>query len=420
MIMPESDVSPVESGARTRPRRRLAWINAPLVSLALLGLTVVTLLSRRGSHEDPQALWVQAQKHLQSGDVAAAEDGLATIRGLRAPTSLDRCLEAQVAVARGRLEEALSALGQVPRDDPAAGQALLLTGRIQRQKNLMRAAEDAFRAAIASDPRLVDAHRELIYLLGMQLRRRDLDAEFRTLSRLTPLTHHELYTWGLSHFNFLNNIGTRDTADHLQAFIMADPDDRHSRLALASILLKSLDMEDAVERTLAPLPSHDPEVMALRIELKLEQGQLDEAVTMLKDAPQGEPHLCRIRGRVAMVRGDYVAAIRQFRDSLSDEPYDRMALSELGKALILRGDKAAAERYLAQARRLDEVYDLLGRIRRPDFENEPSDLIRLGRSCEAAGLLDEARGWFLLAISRDPLAAEPQQALLRLKRTSPP
>ena len=97
-----------------------------------------------------------------------------------------------------------------------------------------------------------------------------------------------------------------------------------------------------------------------------------------------------------------------------------MALSELGKALALRGDKTAAERYLAQARRLDEVYDLLSRIRRPDRENEPSDLIRLGRGCEAAGLLDEARGWYLLAITRDPLASEPQQALLRLKSSSPP
>ena len=104
----------------------------------------------------------------------------------------------------------------------------------------------------------------------------------------------------------------------------------------------------------------------------------------------------------------------------SDEPYDRTSLAELGKALALRGDSTAAEDYLTRARRLDEVYDLLSRIRRPDRENQPSDLIRLGRSCEAAGLLDESRGWYLLAISRDPLDSEPQQALLRLKSTSLP
>jgi tetratricopeptide (TPR) repeat protein len=369
---------------------------------------------------NPQALWKEAQEEIQSGNLAAAETLLGAIRRLRAPTSLDRCLEAQIAVAGGRLDEALSALRQVPPDDPAAGQALLLTGRIERQRNLTRAAEAAFRKALACDPGLAEAHRELIYLLGLQLRRREVDAEFKALSRRTPLSHHELYTWGLSHFNFLQNVWTRDTADHLQAFLVADPEDRFSRLALASILLKSLEMEPMVERTLEPLPRSDPEATALRIALNLERGKIEDAVARLKDAPEGSPHLSRIRGQLALRRGDSAAAIRHFREALSDEPYDRVALSELGKALTLRGDRVEAERYLTQARSLDEVYDLLSRIRRPDRENEPADLIRLGRSCEAAGLLDESRGWYLLAISRNPLDSEAQQALLRLKTTSPP
>ena len=149
----------------------------------------------------------------------------------------------------------------------------------------------------------------------MQLRRREVDAEFKS-SRLTALTHHELYTWGLSHFNFLHNVVTRDTADHLQAFIMADPEDRYSRLALASILLKSPDMESVVERTLEPLPRSDPEAMALRIELKLEHGQIEDAVAMLRDDRRATARLSRIRGRIALVRGDHESAIRHFRDAL--------------------------------------------------------------------------------------------------------
>ena len=118
---------------------------------------------RRSTSKDPRLLWNEAQKELQSGNVAAAEARLAEIHRLRSPTSLDRCLEAQVAVARGHLEAALSVLRKVPPDDPVAGQALLLTGRIQRQRNLTRAAEAAFRKAIASAPSLIEAHRELIY-----------------------------------------------------------------------------------------------------------------------------------------------------------------------------------------------------------------------------------------------------------------
>ena len=61
------------------------------------------------------------------------------------------------------------------------------------------------------------------------------------------------------------------------------------------------------------------------------------------------------------------------------------------------------------------MYDLLSRVRRPDRENQASDLTQFGRACEAAGLLDEARGWYLLAIGRDPLNAEAQQGLRRLR-----
>src|SRR4051812_3943873 len=258
MKTPESHAAPAEIGARTRNRRLLGWIAGSFILLAIVFLVV----DRRSTPRDPQILWNEAQRELQSGNFAAAEARLAEIHRLRSPTSLDRCLEAQIAVAGGRLEDALAELGKVPRDDPAAGQALLLTGRIQRQRNLTRAAESAFRKAIAIAPRLMEAHRELIYLLGLQLRRREVDAEFKTLSRLTALTHHELYTWGLTHFNFLHNVLTRDTADHLQAFIMADSEDRSSRLALASLLLKSPDSEDMVERTLEPLPRSDPEAMA--------------------------------------------------------------------------------------------------------------------------------------------------------------
>jgi hypothetical protein len=74
---------------------------------------------------------------------------------------------------------------------------------------------------------------------------------------------------------------------------------------------------------------------------------------------------------------------------------------------------------LTRARHLDEVYNLINRIKAPGSENQPPDLTRLGRACEAAGLVDEARGWFMLAIGRDPLDAQAQQALNRL-RPSPP
>lgn len=207
----------------------------------------------------------------------------------------------------------------------------------------------------------------------------------------------------------------QDTAEHLESYILADPDDRYSRLSLATLLVKAAGAEARLEKIVDPLPRSDPETAALLIESRFEHGRLDEAIAMLKDTTANHPKLARIRGRVALRRGDLADAIRYFKEALTEEPYDRVAVSELGKALVLSGHKSAAQPYLAQARNLDAVYSLLNRVRQPDRENQPSDLIQFGHACESAGLLEEARGWYLLAISRNPLDTESQQALHRLQ-----
>jgi tetratricopeptide (TPR) repeat protein len=286
-----------------------------------------------------------------------------------------------------------------------------LAGRIERRRHRLRYAETAFRRAIELRPGLVEAHRELIYLFGVQLRRREVDAQFKALSRLTPLSHHDLFTWGLTHFT----VWGPDIVADLESFIQTDPEDRHSRLALAELLLDAPDMENRAKRALEPLPAGDPEATALRIELKFNHGRIDEALAMLKHAPAGHRRLARIRGRVALLRGDHAAAIQHFHQASSEEPYDRVSLSELGKALVLIGNRAAAEPYLTRARQLDDVYNLINRVSRPNQENQAPDLTQLGRTCEAAGLRDEARGWYMLAISREPLNLEAQQALPRLR-----
>ena len=142
-------------------------------------------------------------------------------------------------------------------------------------------------------------------------------------------------------------------------------------------------------------------------------------IELLDDAPLGNPHLARLRGRAALARSDHRAAVRHFQEALGGAPYDRTSIAELGKALILAGDHRAAERYLARARRLDDVYNLINRVSRPNRENQPPDLTRLGKACEAAGLREEAMGWYSLAIAREPLDAVAQQALAGMRQTTP-
>ena len=108
--------------------------------------------------------------------------------GSATPTPLDSMLLAQISIANGRDDEALALLSQVPDDHVAAPQARLLAGQVELRRHRARFAERYLRQAIQLDPKLVQAHKEMIYILGFQLRRADLNAEFLASpsSRICP------------------------------------------------------------------------------------------------------------------------------------------------------------------------------------------------------------------------------------------
>jgi hypothetical protein len=105
MTTPESDSATAARGDRMRGWRSLVWTAAILLSLTVLGVAVTWPRARM----DPQLLWNEAHNALQSGNLAKAEAKLASIRRLRAPTSFDWSVSAQIAVANERPEEPLSA-----------------------------------------------------------------------------------------------------------------------------------------------------------------------------------------------------------------------------------------------------------------------------------------------------------------------
>jgi tetratricopeptide (TPR) repeat protein len=395
--------------------RRLVYLEVA-AGIAALAVTATGAAWRGLKPVMPDDVWRKAELDLRAGRWASARAGLDRLARLRRPTPEDWMLRAQLASALALHDQSLDALAHIGDTHSLAAQARLMAGRIERQRHRLRYAEAAFRRAIELQPRMVEAHKELIYLFGMQLRRHEIDAEFKALGRLTPLSHHDLFTWGLTHFADWGP----DVAGDLESFIAADPIDRQSRLALAELLLDAPDAESQVERALEPLPPSDLEATALLIELRLNHGRIDLAMAMLESVKASHPSIARIRGRVALLRGDRGAAIAAFKGALSNEPYDRVSLSELGKALTLQGDISAAREYLARAKRLDDVYNLINRVSRSDQENQRHDLTRLGRACEAAGLSEEARGWYMLAISRQPLDTEAQQALRRLRGATTP
>jgi tetratricopeptide (TPR) repeat protein len=379
--------------------------------IAALASSATFFIVRKPS--DADGLWAEAESAFLAGRWDHARDTLKRIELIRHKTGLDWMLEAQLATAERRFPEAFAALAQIPENHSIAPQAHLLAGRIHRQCRCLRKAEASFRRALELKPGLIEAHKELIYILGIQSRRRDVDAEFHALAQLTRLSHHDLFTWALTHFTHWNP----DIVQDLDGFIKADPDDRFSRLAVVELLLERPEVETYIQRILEPLPNTDPDALALRINLAFNLGRVDEAEKLLTTAPADHPRISRIRGEMALRHRDIDGAIKHFQDALSAEPYDRVSPMQLAQALKLKGDTVAAQIYLDRVQRLNSLYNLIIRVRSPKHENKTSDLAELGRASEDAGLREEARGWYTLAISVDPLDPAAQQGLARLSRS---
>jgi tetratricopeptide (TPR) repeat protein len=397
----------------TVPARHLTrvWLWATLVLVVSLGVGATWFVFR--GRTDPDSLWADAERAFLAGQWDRASKLLQQLERLRPSTGLDWLLEAQLASAQGHFANAFSALAQISDSHAIAPQAHLMAGRLHRQLNCLRKAEASFRQALKIKPDLIDAHKEMIYILGIQSRRREVDAEFHELARLTQLTHHDLFTWALTHFTEWNP----DIVDDLDRFIRADPDDRYSRLAVVELLLERPEAESYIEQILAPLPHTDPDAIALRINLALNLGKIEEAEALLVSAPANHPRISRIRGEMALRHHEFDGAIKHFQNALSAEPYDRVSPMQLAQAFQLKGDKASADAYVDRVKRLNRVYNLIVRVRSPKRENEITDLAELGKACEEAGLNEEASGWYILAITIDALDASAQQGLSRIGRS---
>ena len=180
-------------------------------------------------------------------DEAAAD--LARVNRLRSPTALDSMLLGQLAMVGGRTDEAVEALAKVPDDYPLAAQARLQAGQLELRRSRYVAAERLLLDSVRLDPKAVQARRELIYLYGMQLRRPELGAMFRDLSKLTPLNYSEVFLWCLTRGVTWD---AREVVETQTKCLEADPDDRWARLGLAEALRESSRLDEAELRHAAP------------------------------------------------------------------------------------------------------------------------------------------------------------------------
>ena len=391
----------------TKPQSRF-WVS---LAIGAVGLGALWLAFARRK-PDPDRLWQLAHEEFDAGHPDRTEAALATLKALRVPTPMDHLLTAQVALFRHNDAQALSDLAAVPDDHSMAPQARLLQGQVELRQGHPHAAETFLKGAVKLDPKLVQAHKELIYIYGILLRRSELQAEFRTLSGLTNLTAEQAFVWCLTRNSTWD---AKELTEKLEGYIKFDPADRMSRLALAENY-RALGRREDAEKALTALGDSDPDARALRALLALDVGDDVRAEAISKEGPANHPELARLRGRFALALRDGPAAVQYYRAAYEADPDHRDSLFGYGQALMLVGQKEAAAPFVAAARDHDALGTLMQRAAVPASRSDPALLRALGAACERIHRLPEAKAWYRLAIDADPLDPEAQKSLFRIKK----
>jgi tetratricopeptide (TPR) repeat protein len=294
--------------------------------------------------------------------------------------------------------------------DSHAPGARLVAGQIQKSRNRMRLAEGLFLEAIRLDPKLARARRELILIYAMQARRLDLNAQFAALSALEPLNYDDVLLWTAS----LEDIWFNDSIrSDLERYIEADPEDRSSRLALATVLLRSGEMEKA-EALLQFLPEDDSECRVFRARIELRRSNLDKFKALLAEGPAEDVGLALLRGQLAASSNDPTAGAQQFRIALRLDPTNREATQGLFLSLRRLGKQAEADAYREKGDRWRALTGLLENARGTQHRRNKPMLEQLATTCESLGRYHEAEAWYRLLLDIDPTDSTVQQALHRL------
>ena len=383
-----------------------------LICLACLGLALALLLSRTSRFaEDPELIYEQALALVEAEQFDQAELVMQRLRKSRLPTVLDHGLQARVDIAKGRVDQAIDNLSVIPDDHPLAGWARLRCGQLERSRMRFRKAENWLQETLRIDENSVEARRELVYVYGMQLRRSVLHDQFRKLNRLTTLKAKEIWVWCM-----VRDLAWWHPEEHipiLERAIGVDAEDYWSRIALAEVLRRQGHTDQAM-LMLEQSPVDRIELLAKRLELLLDQQDLEQVQKSLEKIPLNEPNVATLRGRLAMSNGDTKSALKFFELSEEFESGKREVIANLGQALLQAGDQKKGKIYLQKAGQIDKLNNMLLQLEKTIESSGVETWRTLGSTCESADRLAEARAWQSLIIANNPFDQTAQTAVFRI------
>ena len=320
-------------------------------------------------------------------------------------------------MVRDRHDGALAELADGPRHQRARLAGRLQAGQIELRRDRARVAERFFRKALELEPDLVKAHSELIYIYGYPTPPPRAERRVPRLTELAPSTSRRRSS-GASRAGWSGSPARpRPSLEQVRRRPTPTTASRGSpwpRCSAGSTATPTPTRPSPPSRPTTPRPA--PSAPSSRSTAATRRRPRPSSPTRPEEPPRPGPAprpagvgpRRRHGGRRRLPR----RRRRRARTTATPSSASPSALQHVG-------DPEAA-RYLDLSAGHERLGTLVQR-RDPRLATTNPALIReLGAACAAVGRLPEARAWYNIAIRRNPLDTEAQQALYQIKNEKPP
>jgi tetratricopeptide (TPR) repeat protein len=321
----------------------------------------------------------------------------------RAPKSAAaRFLAAQGAAQRGRKDEALQILAEVPPEDASAEAVSCanLAGTLCLEQGRAWEAERYHRRALVHAPRDVTANRKLVFLLTVEGRRWESRPYLLELVSQRQNTLEELIVLG----DIWPDYEFRPELDRLRK---AQPDDPLPLLGLARITAHKQELAEA-RTMLRQVIQKYPDLVEAHawlgwtwIQDRQRAAELAGWERELPAAAAEHPMIWLVRGMGAENLGQREAAARCFWEALQRDPNYDLAAYRLTHALETMKQTEAAAIIRRRADVLLELAATLKTVHR-DRKNETDIFRKVAEKMESLGRLREAWAWYHLIAAHEP------------------
>ncbi|MFM8323330.1 MAG: tetratricopeptide repeat protein, partial [Pirellulaceae bacterium] len=289
-----------------------------------------------------EQLQQQALNELEKGEL---EPAWKTVQQalLRSPSDLQtQFIAARILHARGKIQEAIALLDQVPIDSPQGGLAALgQAAEWEAASGRLRQAEARLRKLLELAPQATPAHRLMVRILNVQGRRWESRSHLYALIEAGDFTQDEVAML----IDFAEPFGEKAFSDVARKVA---PDDPLVQLgAVRSMLYKN--RYDEALPALQSIVAREKEMLEPWVWLGhvlVSQEKFDQLPSWLAAAPPGHlkhPQFWTIRGRWCELERQIPEAAKCYAQALQQDPRHLAATARLAECLTEMGEVELAE-----------------------------------------------------------------------------